>query len=148
MAANWAADRIGVKLSPSSRFYGQSDSDSVATFSYAARELGTCGVAYLHVMEPNEQDLATGSVQIIRTAEALRPFFAGLIIANGGYNPSTAQAAIDDGSAELVSFGVPYVANPDLVRRFKEGRPLNNPDPSTFYGTGSKGYIDYPPLDG
>lgn len=147
MTANWVADRIGIKLSPSSRFYGQSDSDSLATFSYAARELGSRGVAYLHVMEPNEQDLATGTVQISRTTEALRPFFTGPIITNGGYGAATGHAAVDAGSAELVSFGVPFVANPDLVRRFKEDQPLSKPDPSMFYGTGPKGYIDYPALD-
>lgn len=99
-------------------------------------------------MEPNEQDLATGTVQIRHTTEALRPFFSGPIITNGGYDRESAQEAINGGAAELVSFGVPYVANPDLVRRFREGAPLNDPDPSTFYGAGAEGYIDYPSSDG
>ena len=148
MAAGWSANRVGVKLSPSSRFYGQSDSDSLATFSYAAKELDRRGIAYLHVMEPNEQDLATGAVQVRDTTEALRPFFSGPIITNGGYNKDSAERAIDVALAELVSFGVPYVANPDLVRRFEKAQPLNDPDPSTFYGTGPGGYIDYPTFAG
>lgn len=146
MIAGWSADRIGVKLSPSSRFYGQTDSDGAATFTHAAQELGRRGIAYLHLMEPNEQDLASGTVQVQRTTDALRPFFGGSIITNGGYDKERAQAAVDSRAAELVSFGVPYVANPDLVRRFQEDAPLNAPDPSTFYGTGAEGYVDYPAL--
>ena len=147
MVAGWSADRVGVKLSPSSRFYGQSDSDSQAVFSYAARQLSDRHIAYLHVMEPNEQDLASGSVQVRHATEALRPFFAGPIITNGGYDKESAKVAIDGELAELVSFGVPFVANPDLVRRFEEDAPLNEPDPSSFYGMGAKGYTDYPALD-
>ncbi len=148
MSTAWSANRIGVKLSPSSRFYGQSDTNALETFSHAARELDMRQIAYLHMMEPNEQDLATGTVQIHQTTNALRPFFSGPIITNGGYNKERAKAAIDAGTAELVSFGVPYIANPDLVRRFKNGANLAAPDPSTFYGTGPKGYIDFPPLEG
>ena len=98
-------------------------------------------------MEPNEQDLTTGTVQIHETTNALRPFFSGPVIANGGYNKKRAEAAINAGTAELVSFGVPYIANPDLVRRFKDGAALAAPDPSTFYGIGPKGYVDYPAIE-
>ena len=146
MSSSWSANRIGVKLSPSSRFYGQLDTNALEIFSHAARELGTREIAYLHVMEPNEQDLATGTVQIHQTTNALRPFFPGPVITNGGYDKELAQAAINAGTAELVSFGVPYIANPDLVRRFKDGAELTAPDPSDFYSTGPKGYVDYPPL--
>jgi N-ethylmaleimide reductase len=65
-------------------------------------------------------------------------------IANNGYDLERAQNAISDGAADLVAFGMPFLANPDLVRRYKENLPLNEIDKSTFYGGGEAGYIDYP----
>jgi len=97
-------------------------------------------------MEPNEEDLKTGSVQIEHTTAALRPAFPGVMISNGGYNKAKAEAALAAGTADLVSFGVPFIANPDLPARFQNDAPLNTPDLATFYGSGAKGYTDYPSL--
>jgi N-ethylmaleimide reductase len=98
-------------------------------------------------MEPNASDLATGTVQIERVVEAFRPAISVPLMANGGFDRRKAQAALDAGAADLVSFGVPFVANPDLPSRFERGAPLNQPDPSSFYGEGPKGYTDYPALE-
>ena len=162
MIGAWGPKRIGVKLSPSARFYGQTDSDALATFGYVARALDTMKIGYLHIMEPNAGDLSTGTIQITHTTEALRPLFRGAIITNGGYDKAKAQAALTAGIADLVSFGVPFLANPDLPERFRHqqepnetlgGRwhepctaSLNAPDPATFYGEGPHGYTDYPTL--
>jgi N-ethylmaleimide reductase len=139
-------ERVGVKLSPSSRHYGMFDSDALATFSHVIGELDTMRIGYLHLMEPNLTDLKRGSVQIERVVETFRQTTSVPIIANGGFDQIKAQAVLDAGAAELVSFGVPFLANPDLPIRFQRGAPLNTPDPSTFYGEGPRGYTDYPTL--
>ena len=146
----WAPDRVGVKLSPSNRYYGTYDDDPAETFAYAARELDALGVAYLHVMEPSEADLAhRRPVQLRHPTAALRPHApSAAMISNGGYTRETARQTLADGTADAVSFGTAYVANPDLVRRLRTGAPLGMPDPSTFYGEGPGGYTDYPALDG
>ncbi|MDR3484677.1 MAG: alkene reductase [Bradyrhizobium sp.] len=146
MIGAWSAERVGVKLSPSARHYGQSDSDAFTTFDYVARQLSAMKVGYLHVMEPTEEDLKTGTVQIEHTTAALRPAFPGVMISNGGYDKAKAETALAAGTADLVSFGVPFIANPDLPARFQNDAPLNTPDPATFYGSGAKGYTDYPSL--
>jgi N-ethylmaleimide reductase len=70
--------------------------------------------------------------------------FQGPLIVNDGYTADTAEVALVRGEADLVSFGAPFLANPDLVERFRAGLPLNAPDRSTFYGGGTRGYTDYP----
>lgn len=147
MAGAWSAERIGVKLSPSARFYGQRDGDALATFGHVVRALDGLGVGYVHLMEPNEADLKTGTVQVGQVTRAFRPLFGRTVITNGGYDKARAGGALRDGIADLVSFGVPYVANPDLAARLHlDPVPLNKPDPATFYGEGPGGYTDYPSL--
>jgi N-ethylmaleimide reductase len=75
---------------------------------------------------------------------ALRARFAGVLIANNGYDLARAQAAVRAGDADLIAFGTPFLANPDLVRRFREDLPLTTADPTTFYIGGEAGYTDYP----
>jgi N-ethylmaleimide reductase len=128
---------VGVRLSPSGSFNSMSDSDPKATFSYAARELNRFGLAYLHVTEP------IGSTPT-PVAPVMRALFQGPFILNGGFTQETATAALAQGEADLISFGVLFLSNPDLVERFAEGVPLNTPDRATFYAGGEKGYIDYP----
>jgi N-ethylmaleimide reductase len=147
LAGVWGAERVGVKLSPSNRFYGMFDSDAHATFGHVIGALDAMRVGYLHLMEPNAADLASGTVQIEHVAKTFRSRISVPLIVNGGFDRQKAQAALDAGDADLVSFGVPFVANPDLPRRFEQDAPLNAPDPSTFYGEGPKGYTDYPALE-
>ena len=147
IVAAWSAGRIGVKLSPSARFYGQKDSDALATYGHLIRALDAKGVGYVHLMEPGPADLKTGTVQIERVTRTFRPMFSRTVITNGGYDRDRANLVLGEGIADLVSFGVPYVANPDLAARFRlDPVPLNTPDPTTFYGEGAKGYTDYPAL--
>lgn len=141
VARVWGADRVGVRLSPVSPYNGMSDSDPLATFAHAAGALGRFGLAYLHVIAPQALDPLSPDSEIAR---AMKARFGGTVVLNGGYSRETGNALLAEGLAKLVAFGVPFLANPDLVERFAEGLPLNTPDPSTFYGGGEKGYIDYP----
>ncbi len=144
----WGGHRVGVRLSPTGAYNGMSDSDPEATFSYAAYALNQFGPAYLHVVDPitaGENPNAAPADR--RLSHALRAIFRGPFVANGGYDAGAANAALAAGEADLVSFGVPFLANPDLVRRYRERAPLNEPDRATFYGGGEQGYTDYPTLD-
>ncbi len=144
VVAVWGADRVGVRLSPVNSFNSMRDSDPDATFGYVARRLSAYGLAYLHVVE---SDFAGAAERQTYDRDALRAAYRGVYIANGGYDRPRAERAIASGAADLVSFGAPYVANPDLVERFALEAPLNKPDPATFYGGDERGYIDYPFLD-
>lgn len=142
-AAAWEPGRIGVRLSPRNPFNDMQDTDPVATFTEAARRLDTIGLAYLHVMEPIDPGHPFGG-EGERVTPHLRRVFQGPLMVNGGYGRDTGNAAIAHGEADLVAYGVPMLANPDLVERFAEGTQLNAPDPSTFYGGDARGYTDYP----
>lgn len=135
----WPADRVGLRLSPENGFNTMSDSDPHSHFAYFASQLGGRRLAYLHVLEG---DMATGRREI--DYRALRAKFTGPYIANNGYNRERGQAALLSGAADLVAYGVPFLANPDLVRRYRENLPLNGADPTTFYGGDETGYTDYP----
>ena len=140
----WGSDRVGVRLSPSGTYNDMKDSDPLATFGYAVRELDRLGIAFLHIVEGGAADLRHGG-SVVPT-ESLRPLFRRALIVNGGYDRARADAVIGNGGADLVSFGQAFLANPDLVSRMKVGAPLNPADASTYYGGGDKGYIDYPEL--
>ena len=146
VAQVWGADRVGVRLSPTSGFNDMHDSDPATTFGYAARKLGALGLAYLHIVEPVQDSHPMANPDMERLAPLLREAFGGIFMLNGGYNKETGNAAIASGAADLISFGVPFIANPDLVRRYAEDAALNTPDPSSFYSGDAGGYTDYPAL--
>ena len=145
MVDAWSAARIGVRLSPSSSLYGVDDSDKLATFGHVVRELDALRVGYLCLLEPNAKDAERG-VQIGNVAATFRPMTSVPVIVNTGFDKAKANAVLAKGDADVVAFGVPYIANPDLVARLRTDAPLNKPDPSTFYGEGPGGYTDYPTL--
>jgi N-ethylmaleimide reductase len=146
VAGVWGRERVGVRISPYSEFNDMRDSDPVATFAYAARKLSDLGIAYLHVVEPIAGTFGLGAPGAEPIAPLLREAFRGALILNGGYDKDTANAAIAAGSADLISFGLPFIANPDLVTRFATEAPLAQPDRATFYGGDAHGYTDYPAL--
>jgi len=135
----WGAGRVGYRISPNGRFNSMSDSDPVATFSYLTEQLNKLGIVYLHVVDP----AAEGARRI---SPVLRRKFDQSYIVNGGFNLDSANAAIRDGEADLVAFGVPFLANPDLPDRYRTFAPLNVPDQATFYAGEDKGFTDYPAL--
>lgn len=153
----WGGERVGVRLSPMGLVNGMSDTDPVATFGYAAHALNRFNLAYLHVSETigqQERRSADGSFVVLgeggdapRVSPVLKAIFRGPFIANGGYGGDTGNAAIAGRQADLVAFGTPFLANPDLPERLKAGAPLNTPDRATFYGGDARGYTDYPALE-
>lgn len=143
----WGKEKVGIRLSPSNTFYGISDSNAVDLFSYVLNALNNYNLAYVHLMEPSEMDLATGNV-ITSVLETFKGFYQGTIITNGGYDKVKANDVISSGKADLVSFGTPFIANPDLVKRLQISAPLNELNGKTIYGPGNnnieEGYTDYP----
>lgn len=135
----WPARRVGVRLTPENSFNSMADSSPQEHFEYYLHELGGRGLAYVHVLEGDMMS-KTRAVDY----RALRARFRGIYIANNGYDQVTAEAALKQGEADLIAFGIPFLANPDLVRRYREGLPLNAADHSTFYGGSEVGYTDYP----
>ena len=145
MTAAWSADRVGVRLSPSSSLYGMGDGDPLATFGHVVRALDARGVGYVTMLEPNAKEKEKG-VAIPDVAGAFRPMTRVPFITNTGYDKAKGNAAIAAGKADLVAYGVPYIANPDLVERFRVDGPMNKPNPALFYGVGAEGYTDYPTM--
>lgn len=139
----WNSERVGVRLSPYNPFNDMVDSDPIATFTYAAKGLQPFNLAYLHIMEPLPGHFF-GVEGVERAAPHMQRAFNGPIILNGGYDAPLGAAAIENGEADAIAYGVPFIANPDLVDRFKQGASLNAADPNTFYTHGPEGYIDYP----
>jgi N-ethylmaleimide reductase len=145
VARAWSAGRVGVRLSPTSDINSMSDGDPARTFVEATKELSRFGLAYLHVVESVRHDQSRPAT--MRIAPQMRAIFKGSFILNGSYDAATGAAALDAGESDLIAFGRPFLANPDLVERFHQGAPLNSPDPATFYTAGSAGYTDYPALN-
>ena len=114
------------------------DSDPQTTFDYVASRLAGRSLAYLHVYQAGTDPFDW---------QRLRRTFGGTFIVNSGYDRAKAEAALASGAADLVAFGVSFLANPDLVERLKRNAPLNEANHATFYGGGAEGYTDYWPLD-
>jgi N-ethylmaleimide reductase len=121
-----------------------SDSNPRETFSYLAKELNNLGLGYLHMIERVAEPLIVPLEE--RYASTIRQIFRGTLILNGGYDAKKGNDAIRRIEADLISYGVPFLANPDLPERFNRNAPLNLPDPKTYYAGEEKGYIDYPVL--
>ncbi|MDH4229402.1 MAG: alkene reductase [Nitrospirota bacterium] len=137
------AARTGVRLSPWNPFNGMSDRNPGITFRDTAERLARFRLAYLHINEAGAPNPAPGPQQLTRDMARV---FGGRVLINAGYDAERARLALEDRVANVagVVFGVPFIANPDLVRRLKEDIPLAAADPATFYGGGEKGYTDYP----
>ncbi|WP_305291660.1 alkene reductase [Paracoccus wurundjeri] len=142
--AQWDTDHVAIRLSPAGVHYGMRDSGRPALYDYLIRELAARSIAYIHVTGANKASYDAGPVSIENVAGFTRARFPGAIIINGGYNRKKAERVLAGGDADLVAFGVPFLANPDLLTRMKVGAELNRPDPATFYGEGIRGYTDYP----
>jgi N-ethylmaleimide reductase len=135
--------RTGIRLSPVSPANGLTDSDPQRVFGHLVSELDARGIAFIHFIEG-----ATGGPRNLTGFDfaAARTTFRGAYIANNGYDRDLAIDAVDAGRADAVAFGKAFIANPDLVERLRRGGPCNEPDRTTFYTPGEKGYTDYPSL--
>jgi N-ethylmaleimide reductase len=145
----WGPDRVGVRLSPLGTMNDISDDDPETTFGTAAEKLNDFNLAYLHIVNPAITSVERGEEPDERAANMLRLIrerYRGVLMLAGGFNRDTAVEWLRQGRADLIAFGREFIANPDLPERFRLGSPLNPDDPSTYYGGGAKGYIDYPTL--
>lgn len=139
------ADRVSVRLSPNGESQGVDDSDPAALFAHVAAMLDEIGIAFLELREPGP-DGSFGRTDVPRQSPLIRQHFRGPLILNSDYDGDRAQADIASGLADAISFGRPFLANPDLVERLRTNAPLNPADMATFYSQGAAGYIDYPTL--
>jgi N-ethylmaleimide reductase len=150
VVAEIGADRTGLRLSPVTPANdAQQDSDAQGLFNFVVEQLAPLKLAFIHVIEG-----ATGGPRDVAPFDyaALRARFKhghehGAWIVNNGYTRAMAIDAVGGGAADLVAFGKPFISNPDLVRRLREGAPLAELNKLTLYGGGAEGYTDYPPLE-
>lgn len=146
VAATVSADRTGVRLSPNGTTQGVDDSNPEAVFVPAAKRLSEIGIAFLELREPGPEG-TFGNTEVPKLAPAIRKAFAGPLVTNSDYfTREAAQAALDGGDVDAVSFGRAYLANPDLIERLRTGAALNEGDAATWYSQGREGYADYPAL--
>jgi N-ethylmaleimide reductase len=143
VAAEAGSERTGIRISPVTPANDISDSNPQPLYDYIVDQLSAQKLVYIHVVEG-----ATGGPRDIAPFDygSLRKRFKGAYIANNGYDFELANKVLAANEADLIAFGKPFLANPDLVERLKRGAPLNAPDKATFYGGGAKGYTDYPVL--
>jgi N-ethylmaleimide reductase len=139
------SERLGVRLAPLTTLQGAVDDTPESTYLAAAKVLDALGVAYIHIAEADWEDAPEMSSAF---KEALRLIYGGTLIYAGQYTAERAQAALRDGWADLIGFGRPFIANPDLPERLRHGSPLNAPDASRFFGGAAAGYTDYAPHAG
>lgn len=134
------AERIGVRLAPLTTLNGTVDDNPFETYIGAAKVLNELNVAYLHIAEADWDDAPLMEQSF---KQALRENYAGLMIYAGKYTGDKAEQALAAGWADLIGFGRPFVANPDLPARIEQGIELAQHDPDTLFGGGAKGYTDY-----
>src|ERR1700748_1285703 len=141
VVAEVGAERTGIRISPVTPANDVSDSNPQPLFDHIVDHLNALKLVYIHVIEG-----ATGGPRDNAPFDyaALRKRFAGAYIANNGYDFELANKVLSADEADLIAFGKPFLANPDLVERLKRGAPLNAPDKATFYGGGAKGNTGYP----
>lgn len=138
VTAVWGADRVGLHLSPRGDNHDMGDSDPKALFTHVARQMKQRGLAFICLREY----LGADSLM-----DDIKAAFGGVIIANEKLTRDSASDLVRSGRADAAAFGKDFIATPDLPRRFAQDLSLNQQDPSTFYGSGPKGYVDYPVVE-
>ncbi len=131
----WGAGRVGVHLAPRGDSHDMGDENPEALFRYVASELGKRRIAFIFTREHYGE---------AALSPLMKTNFGGCLIANEKLDRDSAESLLQAGDADAVAFGRTFIANPDLVERFRENTDLNHPDPDSFYRGGSVGYIDYP----
>ncbi|WP_033075191.1 alkene reductase [Sphingopyxis sp. MWB1] len=141
----WGADRVSVRLSPNGETQGVDDSAPETLFPAAAAALDGLGIGFLELREPGP-DGTFGRTDVPKQSPAIREAFNGPLILNSDYDLAKAEAALAGGLADAISFGRPFIANPDLVERIRTGAAWAADNYKTWYSPGPEGYIDYPAL--
>jgi N-ethylmaleimide reductase len=137
-------DRVGIRLSPFGAFNDMPPYDGMeADYTELARRLDERGLLYIHLVDHS----AMGAPPVPASVKStIRDVFSGALILSGGYDAARAERDLEDGRADLIAVGRPFLANPDLVERWRTGAAENTPDMDTFYTPGPHGYTDYPTL--
>lgn len=141
-------DKVGIKISPLHAYGGVFFDDPIKSFSYLIGELNKMDFAFVELMRKSPMFPAPAHYPKVDEIEVLGKQIKTTVIANSGYTRETGEAELEKGIAKLISYGVLFLANPDLPRRFELNAPLNSPDRATMFGGGAHGYIDYPFLEG
>ena len=139
-------ERVGIRFSSNILTQGVEDSDPNALFTAVAQRMEDLRVPWIEVREAHRPTLQ-GSVPTAPVTPAMRPLYSGKILLNSDYDGPSARARMAEGIADAISFGRPFISNPDLVQRVSAGAPFNPGDFATFYSGGAAGYTDYPPLE-
>jgi N-ethylmaleimide reductase len=135
------ATKVGIRISPQGVFNSTGDFPELEPqFLALSRDLSKLGLVYLHLVDHSAMGAPTVSAEL---KKKIRQAFAGTYIAVGGFTAQTAETVLEAKEADLIAFGRPFISNPDLVEKLKTGAALTDPDMSTFYTPGEKGYTDY-----
>src|SRR5580693_4450051 len=143
-------NRTGVRLSPFGQYGGIRDSNPLELFTFVIQELESRRISYLHLIEAKGSEMGlTDELNegAMNNAVLFRDLFSGPLLSAAAYTPESAASVIENNTADAIAFGRLFIANPDLVRRIREGHPLNAYDRSTFYGGGEHGYTDYKTIE-
>ena len=146
----WGADRVAVRLSPYGVANGSGEADPMPLYSHVIGRLDQLGLAYLHFVEPRASGAGRAEVNhtnVPAAFELFRPLWRGVLITAGGFDGASAAAAVASGNVDVIAFGRPFIANPDLPERIRRQIPLTPYDRATFYGGDAAGYTDYPFAD-
>ncbi|WP_246795218.1 alkene reductase [Burkholderia perseverans] len=144
LIAEWGPGRVGVKIAPAFETGGFRQTDeTVATYDRLLQACNRLPLAYVQVVRALEDLSGTSIAALQDTIGYVRQRYDGTLIANGNFDRDAAGRLIERGGADLVSFGKPFIGNPDLVRRFERGLALAAADPQTFHQGGAQGYVDY-----
>jgi len=135
----WGNDRVGIRISPINSFQSMIDSNPEELTRFLCKKLNDFNLAYLHIMRSDFLDQQKNDVLSI-----CEDVYKGNIISNMGYDSIEAEDTIKNTNIKAIAFGVPFIANPDLVERIRTGSSLNEANPDTFYTPGPEGYTDYP----
>lgn len=147
LTAIWGRERVSIRLSPNGDSQGVDDSNPAATFGEAARVLQELGVAFVELRQPGP-DGTFGATEVPKQDGVIRAIYKGPLVLNSDYTPEQAAADVASGRADAISFGRPFISNPDLVERIRTGAHINPNKgvPQTWYFPGEHGYTDYPTL--
>ena len=138
----WSSHYVGVRLSPLNSFNDMIDDNPIALTTFLAKELNSFNLSYVHLMRGDFSNIQQGDV-----ISPFREFYKGALIVNMGYQKQEAMDVIANDKADAVAFGTDFIANPDLVERFKHNLPLTQADINTYYTSDKKGYTDYLPFE-